>query len=158
MELPYIIGENALVPQEQERGEVGAPGSCGKFIFERQSQQRAGLLRTTEHRTVVQIRQRRKCGTLATGRRTGRSLPEVLAHARVRRGRKVRTPQGSVPDNVRDAGVKARGRPVPQKRYRLGYPWACLHWSRAEGRPGDERPELVRLAGCACRCESPAPG
>jgi len=40
----------------------------------------------------------------------------------VRRGRKVRTPQGSVPDNVRDAGFKARGRPVPQKRYRLGYP------------------------------------
>src|ERR1035441_7903967 len=38
------------------------------------------------------------------------------------RGRKVRTPQGSVPDNVRDAGFKARGRPVPQKRYRLGYP------------------------------------
>jgi hypothetical protein len=26
-----------------------------------------------------------------------------------------RTPQGSVPDNVRDAGVKARGRPVQQK-------------------------------------------
>ena len=38
------------------------------------------------------------------------------------RGRKVRTPQGSVPDNVRDAGFKARGRPVPQRRYRLGYP------------------------------------
>src|ERR1700756_1422677 len=34
------------------------------------------------------------------------------------RGRKVRTPQGSVPDNVRDAGFKARGRPVPQKTYR----------------------------------------
>ena len=38
------------------------------------------------------------------------------------RGRKVRTPQGSVPDNVRDAGLKARGRPVPQKIYRPGYP------------------------------------
>jgi hypothetical protein len=37
------------------------------------------------------------------------------------RGRKVRTPQGSVPDNVRDAGFKARGRPVPQRKYRLGY-------------------------------------
>ena len=34
------------------------------------------------------------------------------------RGRKVRTPQGSVPDNVRDAGFKARGRLVPQKTYR----------------------------------------
>src|ERR1039458_2236283 len=61
-------------------------------------------------------------GTLDSGRRTGRSLPVALAYASVRRGRKVRTPQGSVPDNVRDAGFKARGRPVPQKRYRLGYP------------------------------------
>ena len=42
----------------------------------------------------------------------------------VRRGRKVRTPQGSVPDNVRDVGLKTHGRPVPQKRYRLGYPSA----------------------------------
>ena len=42
----------------------------------------------------------------------------------VRRGRKVRTPQGSVPDNVRDADFKVRGRPVPQKRYRLGYPFS----------------------------------
>jgi len=40
------------------------------------------------------------------------------------RGRKVRTPQGSVPDNVRDADFKVRGRPVPQKRYRLGYPFS----------------------------------
>ena len=39
-----------------------------------------------------------------------------------RRGRKVRTPQGSVPDNIQDTGFKTRGRPVPQKRYRLGYP------------------------------------
>jgi hypothetical protein len=38
------------------------------------------------------------------------------------RGRKVRTPQGSVPDNVRDVSFKAHRRPVPQKRYRLGYP------------------------------------
>ena len=37
-----------------------------------------------------------------------------------------------MPDNVRDAGVKARGRPVPQKRYRLGYP-------SSEGDP--ERPD-----------------
>jgi hypothetical protein len=36
----------------------------------------------------------------------------------VRRGRKVRTPQGSVPDNVRDGRVKAAGRPVQQRIYR----------------------------------------
>src|SRR6476620_4332792 len=34
------------------------------------------------------------------------------------RERKVRTPQGSVPDNVRDSGFKAGRRPVPQKIYR----------------------------------------
>ncbi|GGA71090.1 hypothetical protein GCM10011507_23370 [Edaphobacter acidisoli] len=34
-------------------------------------------------------------------------------------GRKVRTPQGSVPDNVRDGRFKAAGRPVQQKGYRL---------------------------------------
>jgi len=32
--------------------------------------------------------------------------------------RKVRTPQGSVPDNVRGRSVKAAIRPVPQKKYR----------------------------------------
>ena len=32
--------------------------------------------------------------------------------------RKVRTPQSSVPDNVRDASFKAGGRKVPQKTYR----------------------------------------
>ena len=58
---------------------------------------------------------------LNTGRRTGRSLPDCL-FTRAIRGRKVRTPQGSVPDNVRDVGLKTHGRPVPQKRYRLGYP------------------------------------
>ena len=76
----------------------------------------------TERGRELQIRQNRKCGRLSIGRRTGRSLPEALADASVRRGRKVRTPQGSVPDNVRDVSVKAHGRPVPQKRYRLGYP------------------------------------
>jgi hypothetical protein len=35
------------------------------------------------------------------------------------RGRKVRTPQGSVPDNVRDGRFKAAGRPVQQRIYRL---------------------------------------
>jgi hypothetical protein len=33
--------------------------------------------------------------------------------------RKVRTPQGSVPDNVREAGFKPGRRKVPQKTYRL---------------------------------------
>ncbi len=39
-------------------------------------------------------------------------------HGHVARGRKVRTPQGSVPDNVRDPGVKAWRRQVPQRKYR----------------------------------------
>jgi len=51
-------------------------------------------------------------------------MPEATAAARARegfaRGRKVRTPQGSVPDNVRDLSVKAQRRPVPQKKYRRG--------------------------------------
>ena len=37
----------------------------------------------------------------------------------VERGRKVRTPQGSVPDNVRDGERKLAGRPVQQKINRL---------------------------------------
>jgi hypothetical protein len=35
-------------------------------------------------------------------------------------GRKVRTPQSTVPDNVRDARFKPGGRKVPQKTYRPG--------------------------------------
>jgi len=38
------------------------------------------------------------------------------------RERKVRTPQSSVPDNVRDVGFKLNGRKVPQKTYRPGLP------------------------------------
>jgi len=34
-------------------------------------------------------------------------------------GRKVRTPQSSVPDNVREGGVKATLRKEPQRIYRL---------------------------------------
>ena len=34
------------------------------------------------------------------------------------RGRKVRTPQGSVPDNVRDGRLKAAGRQVQQRMNR----------------------------------------
>jgi hypothetical protein len=37
-----------------------------------------------------------------------------------RDGRKVRTPQSSVPDNVRDGRFKPVGRKVPQKTYRPG--------------------------------------
>ncbi len=33
-------------------------------------------------------------------------------------GRKVRTPQSSVPDNIREAGVKPGRRTAPQKTYR----------------------------------------
>ncbi len=62
-----------------------------------------------------------------------RSLPRlwfVARRAGCARGRKVRTPQGSVPDNVRDVSVKAHGRPVPQKRNRLGDSLLCLRaWS-----------------------------
>jgi len=47
----------------------------------------------------------------------------MIAAARARkdveRGRKVRTPQGSVPDNVRDGGFKTSGRPVQQRANRL---------------------------------------
>jgi len=35
-------------------------------------------------------------------------------------GRKVRTPQGGVPDNVREAGFKPGRRKVPQRIYRPG--------------------------------------
>jgi hypothetical protein len=47
------------------------------------------------------------------GSRAGRSLL-----CRKVRGRKVRTPQSSVPDNVREAGFKSGRRKVPQKTYR----------------------------------------
>lgn len=39
--------------------------------------------------------------------------------SRERWERKVRTPKSGVPDNVREAGVKASRRKVPQKIYRL---------------------------------------
>ena len=39
------------------------------------------------------------------------------------RERKVRTPQSSVPDNVREGGFKAIRRKVPQKTYRPGFGW-----------------------------------
>src|SRR3954466_8944090 len=49
---------------------------------------------------------------LARGRRVSRAARS--------RERKVRTPQSSVPDNVREGGVKATLRKVPQRIYRLG--------------------------------------
>jgi hypothetical protein len=49
-------------------------------------------------------------------RRAGRLLPALRERIRERN---VRTSQGSVPDNVRDRGVKAARRRVPQRIYRL---------------------------------------
>src|SRR5579863_489224 len=51
----------------------------------------------------------------SVGSWTGRSLSALR-----RRGRKVRTPQSSVPDNVREGGFKPVRRKVPQKTYRPG--------------------------------------
>ena len=70
---------------------------------------------------------------------------------RDRRGRKVRTPQGSVPDNVRDAGFKARGRPVPQKRNRLGYPSSLSPLEASRGHPWNRNTRV----GPACRANPP---
>ena len=47
----------------------------------------------------------------------GRSLP---GYRKGNGGRKVRTPQGSVPDNVRAATFKGGRRLVPQRIYRPG--------------------------------------
>jgi hypothetical protein len=41
-----------------------------------------------------------------------------VSRAALPRERKVRTPQSSVPDNVREGGVKATLRKVPQRIYR----------------------------------------
>src|SRR5207249_7158632 len=45
--------------------------------------------------------------------------PDGRSRCVQRRGRKVRTPQSSVPDNVREGGFKSTRRKVPQKTYRL---------------------------------------
>jgi hypothetical protein len=51
----------------------------------------------------------------------GRQPDRTAAFSVFGRGeRKVRTPQSSVPDNVRDGRFKPAGRKVPQKIYRLG--------------------------------------
>ena len=47
----------------------------------------------------------------------------------VRRERKVRTPQGSVPDNVRDGRFKAAGRLVQQRTYR---PKLVIYFGKSE--------------------------
>jgi len=44
-------------------------------------------------------------------------------------GRKVRTPQSSVPDNVREAGFKPGRRLVPQKTYRPAHSAGFEHRS-----------------------------
>src|SRR5579872_3689451 len=62
-------------------------------------------------------RQRKLPYNRYVGSRTGRPLLPVF---RGRRGRKVRTPQSSVPDNIREAGFKPGRRKVPQKTYRPG--------------------------------------
>ena len=49
----------------------------------------------------------------------GRMIAAARARKGFERGRKVRTPQGSVPDNVRGRRLKAPVRPVQQKTYRL---------------------------------------
>jgi len=46
-------------------------------------------------------------------------MPDRMIAVFARRGRKVRTPQSSVPDNVRDGGFKSVRRKVQQRIYRL---------------------------------------
>src|SRR5271168_884421 len=48
----------------------------------------------------------------------GRMIAATRSREGVAWGRKVRTPQGSVPDNVRDGGFKPSGRPVQQRTNR----------------------------------------
>ena len=75
------------------------------------------------------------------------------------RERKVRTPQGSVPDNVRDWSVKAPGRPVQQKANRLeerkrrevrvkgwGKSPPRLQQCRRHGKPHTEQDQIGRKA------------
>ncbi len=57
---------------------------------------------------------------LAADRMVALRRERWLRPGRAVAGRKVRTPQSSVPDNVRDGGVKPAGRKVPQKTYRHG--------------------------------------
>ena len=47
--------------------------------------------------------------------------PDGRSRCVQRRERKVRTPQSSVPDNVREAGFKVSRRRVPQKTYRPAF-------------------------------------
>jgi len=55
------------------------------------------------------------------------------------RGRKVRTPQSSVPDNVRDGRFKPVGRKVPQKTYRPAYSGRSAEISADLSRMGEVR-------------------
>jgi len=71
-------------------------------------------------------------------------------------GRKVPTPQGSVPDNVRDVGFKTRDGQCHRKRYRLGYPSPLLR-KRPEG-PLEPQYRVAGLPGTLAVAETPAPG
>jgi hypothetical protein len=53
-----------------------------------------------------------------------------------KRGRKVRTPQSSVPDNVREAGFKPGLRKVPQKIHRPAVVVSPLNFRGLERRRG----------------------
>ena len=69
-------------------------------------------------------------------------------------GRKVRTPQSSVPDNVREAGFKPGLRLVPQKTYRPG----VLASLCRRGRPRPCHPRIDENAGVRVkRCGKSAP-
>ena len=62
-----------------------------------------------------------------------------------------------MPDNVRDVGLKTHGRPVPQKRYRLGYPFRVSS-EPLEGHPGNAIPELAGLPGTLAVAENSSAG
>jgi len=73
------------------------------------------------------------------------------------RGRKVRTPQGSVPDNVRDVGLKVHGRLVPQKRYRLATP-PRFFGSGRRATLETQYPSWPGLPGALAGCENSSAG
>jgi len=70
---------------------------------------------------VVAVRANQKLKMVNSDNTTHNIHPLPVASSAFGRGeRKVRTPQSSVPDNVRGAGFKPGLRLVPQKTYRLG--------------------------------------
>src|SRR6185312_14394797 len=91
--------------------------SCVKLRRLREVGMRTTVLRRFSSLNVAKAGGRENALINSKMQAAGRSLP--LSPQGVRWGRKVRTPQGSVPDNVRGPGVKARLRPVQQKANRL---------------------------------------